>query len=219
MAISKLVLATAMFCAGVMSLSVAEAALVAGSNGETVYDTVQNVTWLANANLAATQTFGVADINPDGSMSWTTAQAWIAAMNAAHYLGTSQWSLPATKLPDATCSQNPKSASFGLGCTGSEMGGLYYNELGGVKGSTINLTHNASYGLFHNFQPYLYWSSTLWERVPNSAFSFSFGNGFQGTNVFVNPMYAIAVAPGKVGFRTSTDAVRKALGLTRPPAP
>lgn len=76
-----------------------------------------------------------------------------------------------------------------------------YKELGGVKASTIEQTHSASYSLFKNFQPYLYWSSTLWERVPNSAFSFSFGNGFQGTNVFANAMYAIAVAPGKVGFR------------------
>jgi Protein of unknown function (DUF1566) len=218
MAISKIALAAAVFCAGVLSSSGGEAALVASSSGETVYDTVRNVTWLANANLAATQKFGVPDINPDGSMSWTTAQKWIVAMNAAHYLGNSQWSLPATKLPDPTCSQNPKSAAFGLGCTGSEMGDLYYEGLGGVKGSTINLTHNASYGLFTNFQPYLYWSSTLWPRVPNSAFSFSFGNGFQGTNVFVNPMYAMAVAPGKVGFRTSTDAVKKALGPKSGPA-
>lgn len=215
MAISKLVLAIVVFCGGLSSLSGAEAALVASSNGATVYDTVRNVTWLANANLAATQTFGVSDINPDGSMSWTTAQKWIAAMNAAHYLGSGQWGLPATKLPDATCSQNPKTASFGLGCTGSEMGDLYYNGLGGEQGSTISLTHNANYGLFSNFQPYLYWSSTPWPRVPNSAFSFSFGNGFQGTNVFVNPMYVIAVAPGKVGFRTSTDAPKKAFGPKR----
>ena len=78
------------------------------------------------------------------------------------------------------------------------MGILYYNELGGVYGSTIQLTHNTNYELFKNFQPYLYWSSTLWQRVPNSAFSFSFGNGFQGTNVFVNAMYALPVSPGRL---------------------
>jgi hypothetical protein len=33
--------------------------------------------------------------------------------------------------------------------------------------------------------------------VPNSAFSFSFGNGFQGTNVFANDMYVIPIVPGK----------------------
>jgi hypothetical protein len=196
----KTVLASVAICAGVWSFGTAEAALVADASGQTVYDTDTNVTWLANANLAGTKTFGVSGINPDGSMSWNTAQEWIAAMNAANYRGSNRWSLPETSLPDTGCSQLPKSAAFGYRCTGSQMGNLYYNDLGGEKGSTIELKHNANYGLFNNFQPYLYWSSTLWTRVPNSAFSFSFGNGFQGTNVFVNDMYAIAVTPGKVGF-------------------
>jgi hypothetical protein len=191
------------FCVGILSFNGAEAALVASENGETVYDSVNDVTWLANANLAATKSFGVRGLNPDGSMAWTTAQNWIAAMNAANYLGSNKWGLPATKLPDANCSQNPKSAAFGYGCIGSQMGNLYYNDFGGVRGSTIQLQHKPSYDLFNNFQPYLYWSSTLWTPVRNSAFSFSFGNGFQGTNVFVNAMYAIAVVPGKVGFRGS----------------
>lgn len=196
----KAALATALCCAICCCLSGvrADAALVAGRHGQTVYDPVNKVSWLADANLAATQRFGVTGINPDGSMSWDTAQAWVAAMNAANYLGSNRWSLPATQMPDATCSQMPKAAAFGFGCTGSQMGDLFYNGLGGEKGSTIELKHNASYGLFNNFQPYLYWSSTEWTRVANSAFSFSFGNGFQGTNVFVNDMYAIAVAPGKV---------------------
>ena len=198
MNVLKLGFAVSVLYSTTFYLNSAAAALVASANGQAVYDTVQNVTWLANANLAATRNFGVSGINPDGSMSWDTAQQWIAAMNAAHYLGSNQWSLPATALPDPNCSQRPVTASFGYGCTGSQMGSLYYNELGGVKGSTIQLTHNPSYGLFNNFQPYLYWSSTLWTKVPNSAFSFSFGNGFQGTNVFANDMYAIAVTPGKV---------------------
>ena len=195
--------AAARLCAGILRFGVADASLVASEDGDAVYDTVNDVTWLANANLAQTKSFGVSGINPDGSMSWTTAQEWIAAMNAANYLGSRHWSLPTAKLPDDTCSQMPKAAAFGYDCVGSQMGYLYYHELGGVKGSTIQLQHDASYRLFNNFQPYLYWSSTLWTHVPNSAFSFSFGNGFQGTNVFVNAMYAMAVAPGKVGFRSS----------------
>jgi hypothetical protein len=197
-------LVAAGLCTAVLGLGVAEASLVASEDGATVYDTVKDVTWLANADLAKSNSFGVRGINPDGSMGWTIAQEWIAAMNAANYLGSNHWSLPATQLPDDTCSQMPKAAAFGYGCVGSQMGQLYYHELGGVKGSTIELQHDTAYGLFNNFQPYLYWSLTLWTRVPNSAFSFSFGNGFQGTNVFVNAMYAMAVAPGKVGFRSSS---------------
>jgi hypothetical protein len=197
MRITKVAQVGAVLCAIVCCCSEANAALIPGNNGQTVYDTAQNVTWLANANLPATQTFGVSGINRDGSMSWDTAQSWIAAMNAANYLGSNHWSLPTTQLPDAGCSQRPESAAFGYGCTGSQMGDIFYNELGGERGSTIELKHSAGYALFNNFQPYLYWSSTPWMRVPNSAFSFSFGNGFQGTNVYVNDMYAIPVAPGK----------------------
>jgi hypothetical protein len=190
----------AIACAGIVHWSEAEAALDASADGQAVYDTERNVTWLANANLAATRSFGVTGINPNGSMSWDTAQKWIAAMNDANYLGSNRWRLPATQLPDPGCSQRPKTASFGYGCTGSEMGSLY-GELGGMKGSTIDQKHNASYALFNNFQPYLYWSATLWTPVPNSAFSFSFGNGFQGTNVYANDMYAIPVMSGRIGAR------------------
>jgi hypothetical protein len=45
----------------------------------TVYDTTLNVTWLANADLAKSQTFGVPGIDRDGSMQEPTAAAWIAA--------------------------------------------------------------------------------------------------------------------------------------------
>jgi len=199
MAIKKTALTCAVLCATLLSARGAEASLVSDNSGKTVYDTVTNQTWLADANLAASNTFGVKGINKDGSMSWTTAHAWIGKMNAKKYLGSKHWSLPATALPDNSCSQDPKSAAFGFGCTGSRMGNLFYNQLGGAKGSTIQRKHNADFLLFHHFTPYLYWSSTLWKKVPKSSFSFSFGNGFQGTNVWVNNMYAIAIAPGKVG--------------------
>lgn len=192
------VLFTAVLCISVFAGSAARAQLTATAGGQAVYDSGKNVTWLANANLATIQTFGVTTINPDGSMDYTTAQNWIAAMNGSAYLGSSQWAMPTTAIPDNSCSQSPKTSSFGYECTGSQLGDLYYNKLGGIKGSTIDLTHNSDFSLFTNFQPYLYWSGTTWTKVANSAFSFSFGNGFQGTNVFVNAMYVIAVAPGKV---------------------
>jgi hypothetical protein len=202
MRIHTSVIAGAALCAVLWNARGADAALVADSSGKTVYDTVANRTWLADANLAVKKKFGISGIHPDGSMSWTTAHSWVVAMNAAHYLGSNHWDLPGTALPDGTCSQKPSSAAFGFNCTGSEMGALFYKQLGGAQGNTIQLRHNAGYRLFNNFQPYLYWSSKLW-TVPNSAFSFSFGNGFQGTNVFVNDLYAIATAPGKVGsFKT-----------------
>jgi hypothetical protein len=79
----------------------AQAALVPyTANGvDLVYDaqpgasSTQGLTWTANANLAATETFGVTGINANGTMSWAKALEWIAAMNAANYAGANDWRL------------------------------------------------------------------------------------------------------------------------------
>jgi MYXO-CTERM domain-containing protein len=175
------------------------AALESRLGGLAVYDTDLNVTWLANANLAASDTFGVTGINADGTMSWTTAQSWIAAMNAADYLGYNNWRLPATPQSDPSC-------TIGVGsCSGSEMGHLFYDELGGIAGSSITTTHNANYGLFNNLQyngivQTIYWSGT--EEQPNEAWVFIFSSGnqlwtYDQGNVY-NQIYAWAVLPGDV---------------------
>src|SRR5215472_15471243 len=81
----------------------AGAAFIPSADGKTVFDTNLHVTWLANANLAATQSFGVANITPGGAMDYPTALAFVAALNAANYLGHSNWQLPATPSVDPTC--------------------------------------------------------------------------------------------------------------------
>ena len=62
-----------------------------------IYDDVLEVTWLQNANLAATNTFGVSGIQANGAMDWATAQNWISAMNASYYQGFNNWRLPDVK--------------------------------------------------------------------------------------------------------------------------
>jgi hypothetical protein len=74
----------ALLSIGVLTVTAANAQLVSIDGHLAVYDQTANISWLADANLAATNTFGVSGINPDGSMSYTTAQNWIAAMNAAN---------------------------------------------------------------------------------------------------------------------------------------
>jgi hypothetical protein len=64
--------------------------------GGLVYDDVLNITWLQDANYAATNTFGVSGINADGTMNWDTTQSWVDAMNSTKYLGYNDWRLPAT---------------------------------------------------------------------------------------------------------------------------
>src|ERR1039457_3314586 len=118
----------------------ASATLLLSLDGTTVYETVNNVTWLANANLAATDRFGLSIckgsgpqpcVNPSGSMGYQAAAAWVNAMNAANYLGHTNWQLPTNPLADSGCGFiGPQNNSFGFGCSASALGSLYYNALG-----------------------------------------------------------------------------------------
>lgn len=181
------------------------------ADGQTVYDPVADVTWLANADLARTQQFGVQCTNhdgtlcidADGSMSHTTAENWISAMNTAAYLGQRNWQLPPIPSTDATCM--PQS-SGGFDCTGNTMGSLFYQQLKLSQGTPVVSTPTVKVGPFSNLQPYLYWSCTAASQTsvlcssvppaPNFGWSFSFGNGFQGTDLMVNDLYVMVYFPG-----------------------
>jgi hypothetical protein len=60
-------------------------------------------------------------------------------------------------------------------------------------------------GPFHDIQPYLYWAceaeaatSPCQANGPADGFewNFSFGNGFEGTNLLANDLYVIVYYPG-----------------------
>jgi hypothetical protein len=188
-------LASATLAVMLLSATTAHAALVSRLDGQAVYDTDLNITWLANANLAETNTFGVSGINADGTMTWVTAQSWIGAMNTADYLGYNDWMLPTTLQPDASCYGAPNN----YGCTGSQMGHLFYNELGGVAGSSISTTHNASYSLFNKVQADGYWSDAKVSSIPDFAWGFYMDTGSQRfASYSLSYLYAWVVRPGDV---------------------
>ncbi|MBI5659432.1 MAG: DUF1566 domain-containing protein [Nitrosomonadales bacterium] len=185
--------------AGLFSANGANAALVSVLNGDAVYDTDLNVTWLANTNLAASNTFGVSGVGItwDGRMTWNTAQSWIGAMNTANYLGFNDWRLPTTLQPDASCSDQWFGISSGYGCTGSEMGHLFYNELGGVAGSSVLSSGDPDLALFQNGHPYYYyWSGTEYAANHDNAWSFGTNGGYQYSSNKDSYRLAWAVRPG-----------------------
>ena len=172
--------------AGLSLSGAAQATLMAADGGDTVYDSDLNIYWLSNANLAATNTFDVSGVNASGRMNWDTAQNWIGAMNTANYLGYSDWRLPTSD----TC--------FGNNCTGSEMGHLFYTELGATSGSGFLASANSDLGLFKNVQSGLYWSGTELEQSPSNAWAFFTSSGVQSPHPKPNTVYALAVRPGDV---------------------
>lgn len=106
--------------------------------------------WLQDANYA--QTIG---LSATGQITEAAAVSWASSLDFDGYTG---WRLPTT---------NVNSAGSGGYQSNSEMGNLYYNELGNTAGSFVNA------GPFFNIQDYWYWTSTDFVD-PNDVMVFSF---------------------------------------------
>jgi len=184
----------------------ASATLILSLDGTTVHDTVNNVSWLADANLPSTNRFDLPlctgpgtqmCINASGSMRYDAAVAWVQAMNAANYLGRSNWQLPTTPTNDSGCGKTgPTGNNFGFGCTASAFGSLW-NALGLKAPNTAVPIPGNTVGPFSNFQPYLYWSQSG-APPPAGNSTFSFATGWQGANTLPNFLYALPMFPGNL---------------------
>lgn len=202
--------------------SPAGAALTLVDNGQLVADG-QGLYWLQNANLAASDTFGISTctsslttgcVNPNGSMSYATAQTWVADMNAQNYLGHDNWQLPAEAQSDPGCSATGKQANgFAFNCAGGALGSLYYKGLGLTAPTTAvppvaNTITIPGTGLaFTNLQPSDYWTGSAESGSSNGFHTFSFAAGWSGANggIISNPpansanfFYALPMIPGCV---------------------
>ena len=197
----------------------AQASLFDRGNGM-IYDDTLNITWLQDANLAASNQFGIATIdkyddergselgygiridNDDkGSMSWQTAKDWITAMNESGggngYKGYNDWRL--WSVPDAW------NSCYGFNCSDSELGHLFYSDLSGLKGSSILEAGDPDLALFNNIQADEYWSGVTYGSWSSAAWSFWTDDGRQTKNDKAsNQFYAWAVRSGDVTDITST---------------
>lgn len=188
----------------------ANAALLSRAGGQAYYDDVLNITWLTNANLADTNDFGVVGINADGTMTWDKAQEWIGAMNAANYLGTSNWRLPTVVDTDTSgCdfAYTGTDCGYNVDLSTSEMAHMFYSTLGNVgyyntSGSPTGCAGAPNYcltntGPFANLQPYGDWSGTTYAPSSSDAWFFVFSAGYQDyVSKSDNEYYAWAVSPG-----------------------
>jgi hypothetical protein len=129
-----------------------------------------------------------------GGVKWWAAQAFIAYLNSTNYQGYNDWRLPTTLQPDPSCSIQDGASSAGFLCTGSELGHMYYKDLGGSARSNP-LISNLQSG---------YWSNTEFINDPSSAWMFVPGNDFfSQSGIQVNSpktsyMYIWAVRTGDI---------------------
>jgi hypothetical protein len=201
-----MIVAVALVVCGMCPLQ-AGATLVLSPDGATVYDTVNGVNWLANADLAATNRFGLPVcpapgaqpcVGPNGSMNYTSAVAWIQAVNTANFLGHNNWQLPTIPPNDANCGKTgPNGQNFGFGCTAGALDSVY-NALGFQSPNTAVPIPANSAGPFSDIQPYLYWSASTGTSASIGNATFSFATGWQGANTLPNFLYLLPTIPGKI---------------------
>lgn len=181
------VLSNAMLVLVGLSVS-AHGALIDRGNG-LIYETDLNITWLQDANLAATQTFGVPGISSTGQMTGDTADAWISAMNAVDYKGFNDWRLP---IGNANQCLGENCVPFTV--FGSELANLYYTELGNAAGGPLT-----NPGPFNNVQSFWYWGDSGSGIPSPEGTVFHFGIGSQTSVVeSADNFYAWAVRSGDV---------------------
>lgn len=160
-----------------------------------VYDDDLNITWLGDANFANTSGL-------NGLMTWQNAVNWAASLTVG---GFTDWRLPTTTQPDPTCSVQTGGGSSGQNCTGSEMGHLFYSELGGTAGSSILTSGDPDLALFKIGFLGPFWSSTEFAPNTDGAWLFLFNDGTQGfRNKFISNR-AWAVRDGDVATAASFD--------------
>lgn len=183
-------------CALALALGVStsvNAELVDCEDG-TVWDSDQNIRWLKDANYAGT------------AMTWADAVAWATNLS---YGGYDNWRLPTTV--DGICDWGYDGSYLcGYNVTSSEMGYMYYENLGNLGMYAIDGTYRPpGWGLantdpFTNLQPDYYWSGTEFGEDNSLAWVLSFQHGKQG--VFVKTYYrplAWAVRPDTQGCSNS----------------
>ena len=162
---------------------------------EAYYDTSLNITWLANANYAGT------------TMTWSTANAWAAALNP-YGSGITGWRLPTiTDTGTSGCNWGYSGTDCGyyVSTASSEMADMFYSTLGNLAYySTSGTSNQPGWGLtntgpFSNVQSYIYWSATGYAPNTSRAWFFNFATGNQYNDVKSNVFYAWAVHAGDVG--------------------
>lgn len=176
----KIVSAFISFLAVLLLVCIVNAELIDNMDG-TITDTDTGLMWLKDANLAGT------------IMTYDPAKAWA---NSLVYAGYDDWRLPSALNSDGS------GPCEGHNCIDSEMGHIYYTELGNI-GSYDGCTLGVNCGLV-NSGPFInllvgnhYWSNTPHAFEPTFQWDFNFNEGIQNGNpkAYESIAWAVRVVP------------------------
>jgi hypothetical protein len=173
--------------------------------GKAVFDVGSDLSWLVDANLAATESFGIEAqeflpatpnssaitvpvLAPGGGVLFKAAQRWVQALSATRFAGTAQWLLPEI----------------------TDLQALYMGL--GLEPGNPALVAEGHNGPFSGVQPFSYWACPQSPSTPNRCdygkvlnvrdgvamrWSFNFDTGFQGTSQESKKYYVWVYHPGR----------------------
>lgn len=201
-------------CCSLVAPSLCHAALI-DRGGGLIYDTDLNITWLADTNYGAGSRYDTVDGYTGEGMRWQNAVDWAADLryyDNVRAVTYSDWRLPTTLQPDDSCSIQGVN-SKGYHCTGSELGHLFYVDLGAVEGQSILTAHNSNYSLFTNVYGG-FWSGTAYAADPTTyAWAFFTHLNHQGPYYNQQRLFAWAVRDGDVYAPASSVPIPTSLLL------
>ena len=190
----KLSTFTGLLAAGLFTVS-AQAALYDRGNGM-IYDDTLDITWLQDANYAATQYVATGGLegDADGLMTWAAANTWAAGLS---YEGYDDWRLASANLMNAAspCYAADGSCDRGYNNTTGELGHMFYNNLGNLGSYDASGSAQSGYGVTNssftdgdsgdsvsilNLQNSAYWLGEEYAPDTNYAWAFYANNGVQG---------------------------------------
>jgi hypothetical protein len=165
------------------------------------YDSAQHVTWLADANLAASQGLG-SGFGP-GAMNWSEASSWAAGLDVDSVTG---WRLPRSFVPDlaSLCAGGSSAACTGRITFDSELSRLW-DQVG--AGGPFTNSH------------FTYWTGNTYTPVGEPThfytqiFSFDSGLRYMTDELSVPALHAWAVHDGDIGVSPIPEPSTQALLL------
>ena len=169
------------------------------------YDPHLNLTWLRDWNVNVNN-------GDSGLMTWDDDMSWATHLTVGSFSG---WRLPTADTgPSSHCERHfdPGIGSpdqyYGYNCIGSELGYLYYLELGNTNTGLIHT------GPFEDMQVGAYVTSTAYAPPPSGfVWDFQLETGKQEMDSRYLHYFAVAVRPGDVHAASVPERPSMAMAL------
>ncbi len=182
---TKKILKLSVSIALIFGFSTVSHATLIDRGGGLIYDDDLDITWIQDAHYCETSGY-----DTNGMMTWADAMTW--AGNLSYYdsvrdVTWDDWHLPTDSVQ-----------IFGYDRTDSDMGHLYYTELGNEAYATSLGNTGPFLNMLTDLEMYMFWTNSEDSSNSDKAWVIGLGKGIQHAHAKTNSVYAWAVRNGDV---------------------